>query len=244
MAQVEYFLNIPVDVITYQDIIDNVPTYIKENKQMTIASVNPQIVLKSKKHPQALSYVQEATYRIPDGIGIVKASQMKNGQINERLTGIELMYQLLEVANELEEKVFLYGAKPLVVKKAKAVIEEQYPKLQVVGAVNGYTNMSEEDLIKEINESQAKFLFVALGFPKQEEWLHKYAKELNVNILEDVGGSFDVISGSVKRAPQWFIEANLEWLYRGFTSPRHFKRLFQLPVFMWKIWRDKAGEES
>ena len=235
----EYFLNVPVDVIGYNDITKNVKKYIQENKQMKIASVNPQIVVNGHKHPQALNYINNATYRIPDGIGIVKASQMNKGNIKHRVTGIDLMEKLLQVADDLGEKVFLYGAKPMVVKKTKAMIEQTYPNVHVVGAINGYTTMDSSEIIKEINQSQAKFLFVALGFPKQEEWLNTFADELNVNILEDVGGSFDVISGEVNRAPQWIISCHLEWLYRSFTSPRHFMRLFQLPIFMWKIWLEK-----
>lgn len=242
--QTEYFLKVPVDVVTYDDITQSVPKYIQENKQMTIASVNPQIILKSTKHDLAMKYINEAVYRIPDGIGIVKASKMNGGEIKERVTGIELMYKLLEVANDMEEKIFLYGAHPLVVKKAKAAIIEKYPKLEVAGTINGYTSMSDEEIVKEINQSQAKFLFVALGFPKQEEWIYKNASELNVNILEDVGGSLDVISGTVKRAPNWMINHHLEWLYRSLTSPKHFKRLFQVPVFMWKIWRTKERKDA
>lgn len=240
----ELFLDVPVDVVAYDDIIDNVEKYIDNNQQMTIASVNPQIVLNGKKHPKTLSYINNATYRIPDGIGIVKASQMYGGEITDRITGIELMIKLIEKADQLGEKVFLYGAKPLVIKKTKLALSEQYPNIEIVGCVNGYTKMSNEELVKKINNSGAKFLFVALGFPKQEEWLSEFSSELNVNIIEDVGGSFDVLSGCVKRAPQWMINHNLEWLYRSFTSFKHFKRLFQLPIFVIKIWLAKPSKES
>lgn len=234
----EYYLNVPVDVITLDDIMTHVSQYIENNQQMTITSVNPQIVLEAHRYPEVLSYIQNATYRLPDGIGIVKASQLCEGQITERVTGIDVMMQLLSYANEHKEKIFLYGAKKEVVTKAATVIEQDYPGLSVVGAVDGYGSMSDKEIVSMINQSGATFLFVAKGFPLQEEWLAQYSEQLNVNIIEDVGGSFDVISGFVKRAPQWIQKMNLEWLYRSITQKGRLNRIFQIPVFLWQVKKE------
>lgn len=235
----EYFASIPVDVVTYEDITATIPAAIEENRQIRIASVNPQIVVEGRKYPRAMRYVENAQYRIPDGVGIVKASKLQHGEITERVTGIDLMYRLLEVADALEEKIFLYGAHPDVVKKCAENIEKDYPHLEVVGYIDGYTSCSDKEIVQQINHSQAMFLFVALGFPKQEEWLAEHAEELNAIVLEDVGGSFDVISGMIKRAPNWVQKCNLEWLYRTIKQPKKIKRVFQLPVFLWRVLREK-----
>lgn len=238
---IEEFLGVPVDVIQYEDIISQVEHFIEANRQMRITSVNPQVVVEVTQYPEILQYIKQSTFRIPDGIGIVKASQMRHGQIKERLTGIELMYQLLAKANELHESIFLYGARPEVVKRAAENIQKDYPNLTIAGVIDGYTDLSEEEVVKAINYSKATFLFVALGFPKQEAWLARNAGELNANIIEDVGGSLDVISGEVKRAPKIFQQLNLEWLYRSISRPGRLGRLFQIPVFLWKVKREKVN---
>lgn len=238
--QCEEFLKVPVDVLNYDDIVDKVESFIDENRQMRITSVNPQVVVEVQQYPEILNYIQHATFRIPDGIGIVKASKMRHGNICDRITGIEVMYRLLDKANDLGESIFLYGAKPHVVEKTAENIQKQYPNIRIAGYIDGYTHLSEEEIVKEINYSKATFLFVALGFPLQEQWLFRNATELNANIIEDVGGSFDVISGEVKRAPEIFQTLNLEWLYRSLSQKGRLHRLFQLPLFLWKVKREKV----
>lgn len=235
----EWYLEVPVDVITMDDIIEPLDAAIDDNSQVRITSVNPQIVLEAKKYPEVLNYIKKADYRLPDGIGIVKASQMRNGMISNRLTGIDVMYALLQKANERQDKIFLYGAKEEVVQAAAHRIEKDYPQLSVVGAVDGYGSKSDEEIVTMINKSQATFLFVAKGFPLQEQWLEKYADELNVNVIEDVGGSFDVISGKVERAPEWIQRLNLEWLYRSLTQKGRLGRLVQIPVFLWQVKKEE-----
>ena len=234
----EHYLNIPVDVLSLADILQEVPHYIEENKQMTITSVNPQIVLEAHHYPEVVHYIERATYRLPDGIGIVKASQLCEGEIVERVTGVDVMMALLDYANVHHEKIFLYGAKATVVKKAADVITRDYPGLEVVGAVDGYGSVDDETLVSLINRSKATFLFVAKGFPLQEEWLARHCEKLNVNIIEDVGGSFDVISGAVSRAPEWIQRLNLEWLYRSVTQKGRLGRIAQLPVFLWQVKKE------
>lgn len=238
--KVEKFLGVPVDVIKMDDILTQVDTYIKQNKQMRIASVNPQIIVEIDKHPDVLDYINEASFRLPDGIGVVKASQMRQGEIDERLTGIDVMLALLEKANQRQDKIFLYGAKPEVVQKAASHIQSDYPQLEVAGYIDGYTQLTDDEIVQAINESGATFLFVALGFPKQEEWIYQNASALDVAVIEDVGGSLDVISGEVKRAPEWIQKMNLEWLYRSVTRPGRLDRLVQLPLFLWKVKRERV----
>ncbi|WP_254905031.1 WecB/TagA/CpsF family glycosyltransferase, partial [Enterococcus sp. 3C8_DIV0646] len=109
-----------------------------------------------------------------------------------------------------------------------------YPDLIVAGAIDGYNQLKEEEIVSHINESNSDMLFVALGFPRQEQWLARNIRELNVSIFQDVGGSFDVISGHVKRAPNIFIKFHLEWLYRSLSNPKRLGRILQLPIFLCK----------
>jgi len=236
-------MGIPVDNLTYQDILNDVPMYLEQKKQMTIISVNPQIVVSAEEYPEIIEFIEHSTHRIPDGIGIVLVSKLTRGAIQQRTAGFDLMVQLLDYANENRKKCFFYGAKPEVLENTVKRIGRDYPNLVVAGAINGYTSMEEEKIVEKINQSQSDFLFVAMGFPRQEQWLSRNAEKLNTTVLQDVGGSFDVLSGFVKRAPDFFIKLNLEWLYRSVSDPTRIGRIFQLPHFLIKSlwWKVRKG---
>ena len=109
-----------------------------------------------------------------------------------------------------------------------------------MGTANGYFDKErEKEIIAEINELKPDLLLVGIGFPKQEKWIYDHIKELNVKLAIGVGGSFDVMSGNVKRAPQFFIDHGLEWFYRLITQPSRFVRMLQLPLFMLVVIKTK-----
>lgn len=238
----EEIMGFPVDIINYEDVVDDLPNYLQTGKKMSAISVNPQIIMEGQNYPEIREFVKESTHRIPDGIGVVLVSKLTGGQIKERVAGVELMFRFLDYADAYKKSIFLYGAEPQVVSDAAKQIKKDYPNLILSDRIDGYTNLSEEEVIERINHAKPDFLFVALGFPKQEEWLARNIKRLDVSVFQDVGGSFDVLSGHVKRAPQFFIDTHLEWLYRSLTDRKRFKRILQLPVFVvkslcWKVRR-------
>lgn len=241
----EKIMDFPVDIINYDDIIDDLSNYLQTEKKMSAISVNPQIIIEGQSYPEIQEFVKESTHRIPDGIGIVLVSKLTGGQIKERVAGIELMFRFLDYANAYKKSIFLYGAKPQVVTDAAKQIKKDYPNLILSDKIDGYTNLSEEEVVERINRAKPDFLFVALGFPKQEEWLARNIERLDVSVFQDVGGSFDVLSGHVKRAPQFFIDTHLEWLYRSLTDRKRFKRILQLPVFVIKslFWKVRTKDD-
>ena len=233
-------MDISVDNLTYQDVLNDVPVYLNKKEQMTITSVNPQIVVNAGEYPEVVEFIEQSTHRIPDGIGIVLVSRLTKGAIKKRTAGFDLMVKLLDYADQNNKKCFFYGAKPEVLTNTIQQIEKNYPNLIVSGAIDGYTSLEEQEVVRQINQTESDFLFVAMGFPRQEQWLSRNKDQLNTTILQDVGGSFDVLSGFVKRAPQIFIKLNLEWLYRSLSNPARIGRIFQLPQFLikslwWKI---------
>jgi len=241
----EKIMGFPVDTINYDDVIDDLPKYLQTDKKMSAISVNPQIIIEGQDYPEIQEFVKKSTHRIPDGIGIVLVSKLTGGQIKERVAGIELMFRFLDYANAYKKSIFLYGAKPQVVSDAAEQIKKDYPNLILSDKIDGYTNFSEEEVVERINKVKPDFLFVALGFPKQEEWLARNIERLDVSVFQDVGGSFDVLSGHVKRAPQFFIDTHLEWLYRSLMDRKRFKRILQLPVFVIKslCWKVRTKDD-
>ncbi|WP_461198322.1 WecB/TagA/CpsF family glycosyltransferase [Enterococcus sp. N249-2] len=232
--QTDIVMGLPVDALTMENIIKDVPRYIAENKKMTLISVNPQIVTEASDHPEIVAFIKQSSHRIPDGIGIVLVSKLTGGAIRQRVAGYDLMLELLVYANENKKSIFLYGAKPEILKDANKQIQAQYTGLKVAGMIDGYTTLSETEIVATINKAAPDFLFVALGFPRQEQFLAKHVKNLNVHVFQDVGGSLDVISGHVKRAPNIFINYHLEWLYRSLRYPTRISRIIQLPIFLAK----------
>jgi N-acetylglucosaminyldiphosphoundecaprenol N-acetyl-beta-D-mannosaminyltransferase len=230
--------------VTCIDILNDIPHYIKTTKKMTVTSVNPQIIVEGQKYPEIIKFIEESTYRIPDGIGIVMVSKMTGGKIKERVAGFEVMVKFLEYANQHQHRVFFYGAKPDVLQDAMKNIQTKYPNLNIVGGIDGYTTLTEEQVINKMNIARSDFVFVGLGFPKQEQWLSKNVNQVKASIFQDVGGSFDVLSGHVKRAPQFFIDYHLEWLYRSLSNPKRIGRIFQLPIFVVKSLWWKFGQKN
>lgn len=242
MMEKEKYLDVYVSTLNYDEILADIEKRMAAGEKSTIVAVNPEKLIAASKDENVKQLINSATYQIPDGIGVVLASKLKGGRITSRVTGIDMMERLIELSAKKGYRVFLYGAKEEVVKKAKENLEAKYPGLQIVGYSNGYVN-DYDSLVRKINESNADILFVALGSPRQELWIKTYMNDLNVKVLQGVGGSFDVFAGYVKRAPKLFRNLGLEWFYRLVTDPKRFKRQLALPKFLWKVlWEKRPAE--
>ena len=232
--QTEKILGINVSVADYYEFKEDIRAKIQNNEKITIASANPEIMLQSRKDEKLQQIINSATYAIPDGIGVVYASKILGGNIKERVTGIDLMYELCDLAVQSGLSVFLYGAKPGVAKKVAVKLQQQYPGITIAGYIDGY-EQDKNKIINAINESKAKMVFVALGAPRQEYWIYENADKVCGLIFEGVGGSFDVISGNIKRAPMWIQNHGFEWLYRLIIEPTRFFRQLRLVKFIFTI---------
>lgn len=235
----ESYLGIDVSALSYEGIIEDLGNRIEGGKQSTIIAVNPEKVMAAQRDPQVKQLINASTYQIADGVGILLAAKLKGGQITSRVTGVDMMSALLRFASEDGLPVYFFGAKEEVVAKAIANIQETFPTIKVAGYTNGY-DKDEEALVQRIQQSGAKMIFVALGSPKQELWIQRNMPKLsNVQVFQGVGGSFDVFSGTVKRAPVAFRKLGLEWLYRLIASPSRIKRQLVLPIFLLKVLRSR-----
>lgn len=230
----ENYLGVNVSPLNYEEIIADLRARMEAGLQSTIIAVNPEKVMAAEKNEELRQLINSSTYQIPDGVGILLASKMKGGKISSRVTGVDMMDRLIRFAAEENHKVFLYGAKEEVVTTAKQKLEEKYPGLHISGYENGYEKDNEK-IINHINASGAELLFVAMGSPKQELWIRENMGRLNVKVFQGVGGSFDVFSGKVQRAPLFFRKLGIEWLYRLLKEPKRFKRQLALPRFLMKI---------
>lgn len=233
---------VPVDAVTMQGSVDIAKQAIVDGRQLAVLAVNPEKVIAARSQPQLLAVLRSAELLIPDGIGAVIAARLKGAKISSRVPGAELMPELCAMAAVNGFPIFLFGASETVNSEVAKVLESRYPGLEVAGRQNGYVSDSEaNDVVNAINASGAKLLFIALGSPKQENFISSYRDKLSVNILQGVGGTFDVMTGNVKRAPEAWRKLNLEWLYRLLSQPQRLLRQTALPKFVLLMIREWLG---
>jgi len=168
-----------------------------------------------------------------DGAGVVWMARLLDLPIDERVSGCDMVLRICEMTAQKGYSVYILGGRPGVAEEASAELRRQFPRLIVVGTQHGYFAPEEEPgLIAHIRRQRPDVLFVALGIPKQEKWIRAHLDEVGVPVCIGVGGSFDVISGRVKRAPAWMRRCGLEWLWRTAREPRRLPRLWALPKLL------------
>lgn len=234
----ENILGVDVSPLSYEDLKKNIEKDIENNKKSFIVAINPEKILKARKDEKLKELLNNATYEIPDGIGVIYASKLRKGNIKTRITGIDSMEMLCKLSEEKKYKIFMYGAKEETIKKAKENLEIKFPNIQIVGTINGYEKDNDK-IISSINKSKADIVFVALGSPKQEYWITENMDKVSAKIFQGVGGSFDVFSGNIKRAPKWMQKIGLEWLYRLIKEPKRIFRQIKLVKFLWLAITEK-----
>ncbi|MCK6206637.1 WecB/TagA/CpsF family glycosyltransferase [Bacillus infantis] len=234
----EQFLGVDVCGENYEQLAALLLKDIDEGRKSFIVAINPEKVMKAKEDPGLKDLLNTATYQIPDGIGIILASRLKGGQIRERVTGIDMMLNLCKMAADNGKSIFLYGAKPGIAAEAADKLKEMYPGLTVAGVLDGYEK-DEQKVADTINQANPDIIFVAMGSPRQENWIIQHMNTLAPSVYQGVGGSFDVISGKIQRAPEAFQKLGMEWFYRLMKEPWRWKRQILLPKFLLAVIGDK-----
>ena len=233
-------LGVPVASLTMREAVEQVEHWMDERRGALIATANAEMIMNATRDEELLEILRAADLVVPDGAGTVWAAHHLGYAMPERVAGYDLTQELLKRAPEKHRRVFFFGSAPGVAEKARQKAEALYPGIQVVGVRNGYFNEAEEpEIIREIREAEPDLLLAALGVPKQEKWLKKHKKELGVPVSIGVGGTLDVMAGTVKRAPLWMQKAKLEWLFRGILQPKRAGRLLALPKFVFRVHASK-----
>ncbi len=208
-----------------------------------IFAINPLKVIMSEENEEVKKIIRSADILIPDGIGILYAAKKEHLHIKERITGIDLMNELCRMSVEIKASVFIYGAEQGNLEQAVINLKNLYPGIDIAGHITGYEK-NEEYVNKLINDSGADILFVAMGSPIQEIYIDENKDKLpSVKVFLGVGGSVDVMSGNVKRAPLWVRRANLEWLYRICFQPRRLPNIKKILEFIFKISQEKKEKK-
>lgn len=231
-------LGVRITPVGMEEALANARGFIAEDHPHMIVTSDASGVVAAQDDPELREIMNQADMVTPDGQGVVLAARLLNLPIQERVSGVDMVQRLCEVAAERGRSVFLLGAAHGVAEEAAGKLRAAVPDLQIAGTQHGYFGPEEEPaIIARIRDARPAVLFVAFGIPKQEKWIHAHLGELGVPVCIGVGGSFDVIAGRLKRAPAWMRRSGLEWLFRVTQEPRRLPRLRALPRMVWLAFR-------
>lgn len=217
-----HILNTRIHNLTMQETVAMVDQAISNKQQLHHVVVNAGKIVAMQSDLQLRQSVNESDLINADGQAVIWASKILKKPLKERVTGIDLMNNLVELAHHKKYRIFFFGAGETVVKAVVEKFAKQYSSAIIAGYRNGYFDKEDEqDIAREIANSGAHILFVAISSPIKENFLYENKHHLKtVNFIMGVGGSFDVVSGKVKRAPMWMQNIGMEWFFRFLQEPR------------------------
>jgi N-acetylglucosaminyldiphosphoundecaprenol N-acetyl-beta-D-mannosaminyltransferase len=227
---------IPVDILSTEEILGKIFARICEklpSQLITLNSLMYNMLLHNKELERAML---SAFLVLPDSIGISTAAGMFGKMRVDRLPGIDLMDNICETASKNGFRIYLLGSKPGIAELTAEKLKTRHRSLEIAGTMHGYFESVEENaVIEKIRLSRADILFVGFAIPHQEIWIQKNLLSLGVPIVMGIGGSFDVISGRLKRAPLWMRYMGIEWMFRVLQEPWRIFRIKDLPLFAWNM---------
>ena len=237
-SNIRQIFGVPIHATTAAQTIELCNSSIQEQERLVIGVVNAAKIVRMQKQPQLRDAVLGADLVLADGMSVVWASRILGQPLPERVAGIDLFYSLLDLANKHNYCVYLLGAEQNVLDKVIERINETYPNVGIAGSQNGYFKEEESAAVaKNIRNSNADILFVAITSPKKEVFLEAYGDNLRVPVCHGVGGTFDIMAGKVKRAPEIWQRLGIEWLYRTFQEPRRMWKRYLVTntQFLWML---------
>jgi len=225
-------LGVGVDRVNMEEAANLLVSKMDEDGTFPVYTPNSEIILYAYKNPDYCAVLNRGGLITPDGIGVVYASRILGDPLPERVGGFDLANRVLLKIAGTNKRVYFFGGKPGVAEEAAKKVCALYPGTEICGTCDGYFDKEkEQQIIDDINEKKPDLLFVCLGFPKQEQWIDAHKDELLAKVVMGLGGSLDVFSGTVKRAPVFFQKFGLEWLYRLLKQPSRAGRMLALPKF-------------
>jgi len=232
-------LGIEINNVTLEEATEFCISRIQNGWHTKVFTPNSELLVESVRDRSFEEILLKGDLLIPDGVGLLKGARFYRKRFKEKVAGVDLTFKILEAAEVRGIPVYLLGGKPEVVELAANNLREKYKSLQLAGYHDGYFDIEEEEeLVKEIKNSGAAILLVALGMKKQEEFILRYLEESGALLGIGMGGTIDILAGTAKRAPEFFINHGLEWFYRLVKQPSRFIRMLDLARFIFLCFVD------
>lgn len=222
-----------IDDVSFYGAVDFVVKNAKKSEEKNfVITINTEIVMYAKRDPDYEKVLRFADLLVNDSVGVKWARGMFGKSSKERIHGVDLFEAVVEKAAEEKISIGLLGAGEGIAEKTAQVLKQKYPGLKIA-----FSFMERS----KGNDLNCDILFVAFGSPKQEKWIYENFRSLDANVAIGVGGSFDFISGEVRRAPEWIQRIGLEWLFRLIIQPWRIKRQVSLVRFVLLVIKERIG---
>ena len=240
MAQKVKILETEIDCLTQKEVVEEIASLISAQEPHYIVTANAEIVYMAWQDEKMQTTVNNASIVTADGSGVLWAAEELGMPLKERVTGIDLVYAICEEAAKKDWTIYLLGAAEGVAAEAAKRLIERY-HCNIIGTHNGFLKdpAVNQAVLEEKTTKKPQIVLVAMGAPRQEYWIVEHMHKLPPAVYMGIGGSLDVISGNLKRAPLWMQKMSLEWLYRVIKQPSRFKRVLALPKFTRAVKKQK-----
>ncbi|HEX5275747.1 MAG TPA: WecB/TagA/CpsF family glycosyltransferase [Candidatus Rubrimentiphilum sp.] len=232
-------LGCKLDPIDSDQATDAVLRYAREGTGAQVVTLGTEMVVYAQRDAKYRAVVNASALSLCDTVGLLGVARSRGAKLRERVAGVDLIEHVCARAAEEGLPVYLLGGAPGIAERAADALRLRHPGLTIAGTRDGYfSDGTSAEVAAAIRASGARILFAGMGFPRQEFWLWEHLARTGCGVGIGVGGSFDVISGNVRRAPDGWRRAHLEWLYRLVTQPQRWRRQLALPYFVLLV----AGE--
>jgi len=233
MRKIVKILDVNIDVLSMDEAVNKVFEFVKEDRNHVICTPNAEIIYATKKDLELKEILNNSDMNIADGAGVVLGAKILNLPLTEKVSGIDLVRNIILSDKAKGLRIFLFGSEPGVAEIAGEKIKKMNQDIEIVGYRNGYfSEKDESEIVTMVSNANCDIILVALGAPKQEKWIYKYRNELNAKVCIGVGGSLDVIAGRLKPTPDFYRRNGIEWLYRLVKQPSRLVRMLSLPKFV------------
>ena len=235
-------MELSFDDVTMDGAVAAAMTALRAGDRCRVVTPNAEFGLLARTDGRFRAVLNESQLVLPDGVGVLYAARILGAPIAQRVGGCDFAQALCAAMAAEGRRLFLLGAKPGVAEAAGERLRQTYPGLVVAGTRDGYFK-EDAEAVAAIRAAAPDAVFVCLGAPKQEFFMADHGGEIDAPVLVGLGGTLDVLAGTVKRAPAFFQKAGLEWFYRLCKEPRRIGRMARLPLYLWYAfcWKLKGG---
>jgi N-acetylglucosaminyldiphosphoundecaprenol N-acetyl-beta-D-mannosaminyltransferase len=240
-------LGIRIDTLTAEDASDRIAAWIDARARgHYVTLTNVHMIVEARQSAEFRSILREASLCLPDGMPLVWIARA-HGQGADRISGPDFMIDFCERTAHKRYRHFFYGGAAAVAQQLAVSLKQMLPELEVAGWMSPpfrqLTPEEDEEIVQQINRAQPDVLWVALGCPKQETWMHAHRGRISAPVMLGVGQAFNVHTGRLPRAPKWMRESGLEWLFRLSVEPRRLWRryLFTNASFVASLFAEVLG---
>lgn len=233
-------LGIGVDPVSMEEALARIERFIAEGIPRMVVTADSSGIVEAQSDVQWKDILLNADLVTPDSAGVVWASRRLGSPVRDRVSGVDLVERICHLSSIKGWRLFFLGAGKGVADQAADKMRLKYPGVNIVGTHDGFFPKSDEiSVVAEVRSVAPDVVFVAMGIPKQEKFIAEHLYELGAKVAMGVGGTFDVLSGSVRRAPKLLQRLRLEWLWRLVLRPSKWRKNILLPKFWWQVITSK-----